>query len=137
MRRGCDLARDRRAAAVIEFAVVAGIFLTMLVGAIEIGLQWWTCDCLQMTADLTARCIAEGACRDDPLGFATTEAADWALPGAVSVLSVDDQAASCHGMVVSGTRFVTVQIRSDLWSGLSFPFVAPSLSVSACYPQVS
>ena len=39
--------------------------------------------------------------------------------------------------VTPGTRFVTVQIRSDLWSGLSFPFVAPSLSVSACYPQVS
>ncbi|GBQ93082.1 hypothetical protein GLI01_04450 [Gluconacetobacter liquefaciens] len=136
MRRGRDLLRDRRAAAVIEFAIMAGIFLTMLVGAIEIGLQWWTRDCLQMTADLTARCIAVGTCRDDPLGFATTEAADWALPGAVSALSVDDRATSCHGVAVSGTRFVTVRIRSDLWSGVSFPFVAPSLSVSACYPQV-
>ncbi|MFW7266931.1 TadE/TadG family type IV pilus assembly protein [Gluconacetobacter sp. Hr-1-5] len=137
MSRGRDLARDGRAAAVIEFAIVAGIFLMMLVGAIEMGLQWWTRDCLQMTADLTARCVAVGACSDDPLGFATTEAAGWALPGAVSALSVDDSATSCHGMAVSGGRFVIVRIRSDLWSGLQFPFFASSLSVSACYLRVS
>lgn len=137
MRRGRDLARDARGAAVIEFAVVAGIFLVMLVGVIELGLQWWTRDCLQVTADVTARCVALGACSDDPLGFAAGQAADWALPGAVSALSVDDGASSCHGVSIPGGRFVTVQIRSDFWSGLSFPFFASSLVVSACYPQAS
>lgn len=136
MSRRYDLAHDTRAAAAVEFAIVAGLLLVMLVGAIELGLQWWTRDCLQMTADLTARCIALGACGDDPLGFAKGQAADWALPGAVASLSVDDSATSCHGMGVHGGRFVIVQIRSDFWSGLPFPIFAPSLSVSACYPQV-
>ncbi|GBQ28994.1 TadE/TadG family type IV pilus assembly protein [Gluconacetobacter sacchari] len=136
MKHGRGLARDGRAAAAIEFALVAGVLLMMLVGGIELGLQWWTRDCLQMTADLTARCVAVGPCRDDPLAFASAQAADWALPGAVAALSVDDSAPSCHGVSIQGGWFVIVRIRSDLWSGLSFPFVSPSLSVSACYPSV-
>ncbi|GAA4476191.1 TadE/TadG family type IV pilus assembly protein [Gluconacetobacter asukensis] len=137
MSRRHDLTHDTRAAAAVEFAVVAGMFLVMLVGAIELGLQWWTRDCLQMTADLTARCVALGACSDDPVGFAKGQATDWALPGAVASLLVDDNASSCHGMGVQGGRFVIVQIRSDFWSGLPFPFFASSLSVSACYPRAS
>lgn len=137
MSRRHDLAHDTRAAAAVEFAVVASMFLVMVVGAIELGLQWWTRDCLQMTADLTARCVALGACSDDPAGFAKGQAADWALPGAIASLSVDDSATSCHGMGVQGGRFVMVQIHSDFWSGLPFPFFASSWSVSACYPQAS
>ncbi|GBQ34211.1 TadE family protein [Gluconacetobacter azotocaptans] len=127
--------RGGRGAAALEFAIVASVFIAMLLGMIELGLLWWTRNALQLTADLTARCDALGACAD-PSGFAAAQAGEWGLSGAVSHISVTTPS-QCHGFTTTSGKFVMVQIDSGYWAGLPPPLSGMTLQVSACYPVAS
>ncbi|WP_342628745.1 TadE/TadG family type IV pilus assembly protein [Nguyenibacter vanlangensis] len=131
------VARDGRGAAIVEFAIVGSIFITLLVGTIEIGLLCWTRNTLQVTAALTARCVALATCAADPDGFAAAEAADWGLPNVLSGVTVTANANQCNGQTTASGQFVTVVLQSQYWANLPPPLSAVTLHASACYPIAS
>ncbi|MBB2203304.1 TadE/TadG family type IV pilus assembly protein [Gluconacetobacter tumulisoli] len=125
----------RKGAAAFEFAIVASVFIALILGMIELGLLWWTRNALQLAAELTARCDALGSCAD-PSGFAAAQAGQWGLTGAVSHISITIPG-QCHGITTASGKFVMVQMESGYWADLPPPFSGMTLQVSACYPVVS
>jgi len=61
------LARAQQGAILVEFALVAPLFLGMLFGIVEFGRASWTLLALQQTATVGARCMAlpQSACASD------------------------------------------------------------------------
>ena len=112
--------RDRRTAssaatcggtAVIEFALLAPVFLMLLFGSIEFGRLLWTQQALQQVAIVGARCmaVAQGAIQSSACGasssysaastksYIETAASGWGL----SVQDADitlDNTATCGGV---------------------------------------
>lgn len=138
---GRRLLRDRRGVAAVEFALVASGFLLLLLGAIEIGLLWWTENGLQATAALTARYAAlhPDATTSQTQAFAVSTASGWILPNAITTADVTVTSASaCHGSAGGYSQFTLVTITSELWSGLLIaPLSHAGLMATACYPSVN
>jgi Flp pilus assembly protein TadG len=137
---------DRSGSTTLEFALVAGILVTMLFGTTELGLLMWTRNVLQSTASLTARCVALGsslcATPTQQVQFAVNAAQQWGLPGIITTnvaqhdVTVTAVATSCNGTL--GT-FVTVSITSPFWATgiLPPPFSNVTLTTSSCYPTAN
>lgn len=125
---------DRRGVTAIEFALVAPVLFILIFGALELGLIWWTKNALQVTAALTARCVALGSCTD-PTAFAVNSASGWAESNLISVSDVAYSTnASCSG---SYNVFAEVTITCSFWAThlLPPPLSDMTLTVSACYPM--
>lgn len=130
-----SLARDRRGSTALEFALVAPVLFIFIFGALELGLIWWTRNALQVTAALTARCVALGSC-SNPAAFAVSSAGTWALP---NLISESDVTFTSNGACYNGsTAFAKVTITCEFWSGsiLPPPLGDLTFSVSSCYPMV-
>jgi Flp pilus assembly protein TadG len=129
------LRRDCRAVAALEFAIVAPMFFVILLGGLELGLLEWTKNALQLTAAVTARCVALGSCAD-PNSYATATAGQWIMGNVISSVTYTPNT-SCYAE--GGTVYAKVTIDCRFWAGgvLPPPFSNVVLSVSACYPMVS
>jgi Flp pilus assembly protein TadG len=120
----------------LEFAMTAGIFLILVMGAIDLGILMWTKNGLQITAAMTARCAALGSC-SDPASYATTMANGWVVSGAVTQTYVQYTTSQCYSSLGNYNKFAMVTISSPYWAGLPPPLSNITLQVSACYPVPS
>ncbi len=123
---------DRRGAAALEFAMVGGLLVLLLLGCVEAGLMMWTGSALQSVAAQTARCTAIGSCAN-PQQYAVSLAGQWIGANAITTSDVSVAAGtSCHGQAGA---FAIVTISESIWSGT---FIAPIAggvqSVTACFP---
>lgn len=104
------LARDRRGIAAVEFALLAPVFLGLLVGAVETGRLLWTRSVLQ---------------------FAVEEAARYALVR-TNATSADIEAIARAKLVGTGTAPVTMAVINtadevDIRATQTFAFLAQGL----------
>lgn len=132
------LVNDRRGLTALEFALVAPVLFMLIFGAFELGLTWWTRNALQVTADMTARCVALGSC-SNPAAYAVSSAGTWALS---NLISTSDVTFTTNGACYNGstsTAFAKVTITCKFWSGsiLPPPLGNMTFSVSSCYPMVA
>lgn len=108
--------KSREGGAALEFALLAPICLSLLFGAIAMGVAAWDKNIIQGVAYETARCVALSAtpCSTVPSGcdstvpgicFATTRAADRGL----SSVRPSDVALD-PGATINGMNFTTVAI---------------------------
>jgi len=139
------LARAQQGAILVEFALVAPLFLGMLFGIVEFGRASWTLLALQQTATVGARCMAlpQSACASDvTYAYNATKTVTYikqvANQWGVSLSSADieqNNAANCGGKsgfseVSLATTFQSVVPRLVNISGGGIP-----LSASACFPN--
>ena len=118
----------------LEFAITAGIFLSLVAGGIDVGLLWWSKNALQVTATMTARCMALGSCAD-PTSYAVQMMSNWTVSDAITASDVALSTASqCYGSQGTYSQFSMVTITSPFWAGLPPPLPRITLQVSACYP---
>lgn len=119
---------ERRGASAVEFALVAPVFLLLLLGIIELSRLVWTSHALYETAIATARCMAipqleceDGGVYDQKrsMSFARAKAAMWIIeldPVDVTL----DRDVTCNGL--EGFSKATIQYR--------FETVIPELLIS-------
>ena len=123
---------ERRGAAALEFALVAGLFLPLCLGILDAGLLFWTKGALQSTAALAARCVAiASASCPDPGAFAVTIAGNWIFPGIISKPDVTKTT-----VCTSTVSYTKITITTKFWAGglLPPPFNNRSLTVTAYHP---
>ena len=134
-RIGGRIGADRRGTAALEFAMVGGLLVILLLGCVEIGLMMWTGSALQSVAAQTARCTAIGACANPQQAqqFAVSLAGQWIGANAITTNDVTVAAGtSCHGQAGA---FAIVTISESIWSGTFLkPITGGVQSVMACFP---
>ena len=131
-RIGGRIGADRRGTAALEFAMVGGLLVLLLLGCVEVGLMMWTGSALQSVAAQTARCTAIGSCAN-PQQYAVALAGQWIGGNAITTSDVTVAAGtSCHGQAGA---FAVVTISESIWSGTFFePITGGTQSVTACFP---
>lgn len=146
--RSQSLAAACGGAAIIEFALVAPMFLALVFGSIEYGRLLWTQQALQQAAIAGARCmaIAQGAIQSSSCAaggsysaastksYIETIASGWGL----SVTDLDialNNAATCGG--ASGLSQVTVTntFNTPVPQIVLLASAGTSLTATACYPN--
>jgi Flp pilus assembly protein TadG len=130
------LLRDRSGAAALEFALVASVFLLLLLGTIQIALLWWTENALQTTAMLTARCAAIKFCTH-PETFAVSTAGTFTLSNAITASDVSvTRHSSCNAPTSGYSQFTMVTITSTVWANVLISALGGiEIKASACYPS--
>ncbi len=121
----------------VEFAMLAGLLVLLLIGTLSAGVLVLSQTALQEVSAQTARCAALGSslCPSAPQ-YAVQLAQQRLFPGVITAADVTvAQAASCNGAT---GQYTTVTITSGYWSGL-FPSVlnGVQLTAEACYPSHS
>ncbi|MEO6093682.1 MAG: TadE/TadG family type IV pilus assembly protein [Novosphingobium sp.] len=134
MRRpASNLARCRRGATVVEFALLAPVFLLLLFGIIEVARLAWTRQTLEETAFATARCMSVGsscATATAQKSFAVQRAAAYRI--AITAAAVTPTAAtSCAGQTNSNLVTIAAPFVSALRGLVPLP---RTLQVTACFP---
>jgi Flp pilus assembly protein TadG len=105
-----------------------------ILGAIELGLLFWTRNALQMTAAMTARCAALGSCAN-PTAYAQALAGNMVTAniltnGTVTVTTPSD----CYATSTAYTGYTKVTISTSFWNNvLVGPLPGTAVTVSACY----
>lgn len=124
----------RRGATAIEFAVLAPVFLAMLLGLIEGGRLLWTQQTLQNVAHVGARCLAAGATSCATVAATRSHVVSLAADRGVRLLAANvtpETGVTCAG--VGGFDRVSVQAAFDSPANGLLPFPA-TVSASACFP---
>jgi len=113
------LSRARSGATIVEFALVAGIFLPLCLAIFDAGLLLWTKGVLQSTAALTARCAALSSpdCANVQQ-FAVTAAGNWIFAGIISGANLTPAPAV---VCVSHVNLMKVTITCPFWAGVILP----------------
>jgi Flp pilus assembly protein TadG len=138
-RAAARLARDRRGAETIEFALTALILLVIVMGMLELGTMAWVWQALQSTAWDAARCagISASACAN------VTTAPSSTASYAVSSAQTRGLAITTSNVTVStGTSAQAACGYSNMVQvAVTFPFgtvflvpLPTSVTGSACYP---
>jgi Flp pilus assembly protein TadG len=120
------LARCKRGATALEFALIAPPLLMLLVGTLDVGRLLWTRAALQDAVTRAARCVAVspeicGNARDIGV-FARESATKSAIGDAAFTLQ---------------RSFCGIQVRAQLGYHALVPFfgwLAPELEATACVP---
>jgi Flp pilus assembly protein TadG len=128
--------KDQNGAVALEFAIVGSILITAILGAIELGLLFWTRNALEMTAAMTARCAAlrSSSCAD-PKAYAQALAGSMVTAnilknGTVTVTTPS----SCYTTSTAYTGYTQVTISTSFWGNvLVGPLPGTTVTVSACY----
>jgi len=130
------LARDRRAATALEFAIIASVMVPLCLAALDGGLLLWTKGALQMAAAATARCVAigSGSCSNSAQ-YAATVAGNWSFSGVISAADVATPTMVCAG----ATQLVRITITSTHWAAAMLPVLSGSSTVTATayFPTVA
>ncbi|MDR3534843.1 MAG: pilus assembly protein [Rhodopila sp.] len=133
-----SLARSIKGAAALEFALVSGVLMAMLLGGFELGLMMWTRGTLQAVAAQTARCVAIGssACTTSKspqqyaVDLATTKLGSAMITKANVTVTAATTCKSASG------SFEVVTISASPWVGsIVYPFTGPTQTLTACYPH--
>ncbi|GGB50718.1 TadE/TadG family type IV pilus assembly protein [Blastomonas aquatica] len=130
------LMRSSSGAAILEFALLAPLFIAMLFGLIEFGRAYWTRQTLTEVAFHTARCMAlDEACgtQQQRVTFAVARARDYAItvaPGAVAATS----GGTCRGQVNSHEVAISIPFSSPI---AGFGVLPERLQANACFPVFS
>lgn len=126
------LRNDRDGETALEFALVAALFVSLLLAPVELGLMVWTGSSLQAVAAQTARCAAIGSC-SNPASYAVSLAGQWIGSNAITARDVRVQASTtCHSATGA---FEQVSITSSIWAGaLISPLSGTTQVASACFP---
>jgi Flp pilus assembly protein TadG len=144
-RRVRDLANDRRGAGAVEFALVLGPLIFLIMGAMEYGRLLWTKQALEESAIAGARCmgvLATGCASGG--AFSSTNATTY-IQGVASGFSLSvptanvtlNRAATCAG--VSGFSSVSISYTFQAAAPvlLGSASSAMPLSATACFPNNS
>ncbi|BAK65889.1 conserved hypothetical protein [Sphingobium sp. SYK-6] len=130
------LMRCARGASILEFAILAPLFIAMLVGLIEFGRAYWIRQSLAEVAFHTARCMAmDTACANQAqsVAFAVARASDYTISIAPSAV-VPTSGVSCRGQANSHQVVISTPFLSPI---ASFGFLPENLQVTACFPVFS
>jgi uncharacterized membrane protein len=134
MTRSRNSRRERSGAAVLEFALIAAVFIPLSLAALEAGLLLWTQGALQSTASLAARCAAIGSsnCPNVPQ-FVVTTAGKWVFSGIITTANVTPAPAI---VCLSHANYMKVTITCPYWAGglLPSPFDHTTLTAVAYFP---
>lgn len=137
MRRSISrLLQSRDGTTSLEFAVIAPVFLMLLLGIPAAGFLLWAKGAIELAASQTARCVAIRStdCTDRTV-YATSILTDWGIASLISPVTVTSQSnVTCNRLA---GFFSSVTITSA--TGIGPSFVAPlsnlMLTATACYPM--
>lgn len=113
---------------VVEFALVGGLFLGLVIGVIEVGRLLWTLNALHYGAQQAARCAAVNSTLCGSNGLLQTWAAGIGgstLPGSAFTLN---SGAAC-GMQVTASYSMQLYV--------PYLNMNPTLTATACFPKSS
>lgn len=150
MRRGRrgpwrNLWRDRSGASALEFAIIAGPLILLLLGTIEFGRLLWLRQALEDTATAAARCmgIPQPECAvggvynaNATRNFITGTAGGWGLAVNADNIVLNN-AATCSGLSGFSNVQVTYQFSSPVPGFLEVVGMASTLTSNACFPNQS
>ena len=131
------LLRDRRGgAASLEFVFIAMVYAPLSFAILEVGMLLWTQNAMQSAATLASRsaAISSSDC-PDVASYAATAVGEWLVPDTVYSADVTVQSgASCNG---APGKSSIVTITHQFWAGITlpWPFSAPTITVSSCFPS--
>jgi Flp pilus assembly protein TadG len=139
------LLENEKGANAVEFALVAGPFLLLLLGTMEFARAYWDGQALQETAVAGARCMAlpQSSCSTggtydsvSTIAFVKSTALDKGISLASSDIDINRNA-TCQG--VSGFSQVQITYRFDtaLPDFLTSLAGGRTLQASACFPNQS
>jgi Flp pilus assembly protein TadG len=140
-RRIRRLARDRRGASAVEFALVIGPFMLVLFGVIEFGRLLWTLNALQETAIAGARCmgVLNSACAasgayssTNATTFVRSTASGWGVGLTAANVSLNNST-SCAGVTNFSQVTITYTFQSVI--PLVSQLASYPISVNACFPN--
>lgn len=135
--------RDRRGATAVEFAMVAGPLLLLLLGTMEFGRLMWLRQALEETATAGARCMGipqpectAGGAYDAATAraFILSEAAGWGLKVPADGLAID-RAATCSGLPDFSTVAITYTFSSAVPVLAEALGVGPTIATQVCFPN--
>jgi Flp pilus assembly protein TadG len=125
-RKKARLLADRRGNAAVEFALVLPLFISCIVGVMEVGRLLWTQNTLQRSVEVAARCASVNATSCGTTAqvqsFAVSEAVGLKLTTSAFTVAT----AACGSQVTGNAQF------QYLTSFLPMP--ALTLSAQACFP---
>ena len=141
------LGRSQHGAIMVEFALVAPVFLALLLGIVEFGRASWVLLGLQQTAIVGARCMAlpQSTCASDTTytynavkttAYIQQVANQWG----VSLSSADiaqNNAANCGGENGFSEVSLAINFESVVPRLLNIPGGGIPLTASACFPNNS
>jgi Flp pilus assembly protein TadG len=141
------LGRSQHGAIMVEFALVAPVFLALLFGIVEFGRASWTLLALQQTAIVGARCMAlpQPSCASDmtytynamkTVTYIQQVANQWG----VSLSNTDiaqNNAANCGGENGFSEVSLAINFQSVAPRLLNTPGGGIPLTASACFPNNS
>ena len=141
-----SLGRSQNGATLVEFALVAPVFLALLFGALEFGLALWTQQALQETAIAGARCMAlpQTNCATPPTysysssnttTYIQTVASQWgiSLPSA-NITQTNTGTTQCGASGFSQVS-LTFTFQSVVPNLVQIPSGGIPLSATACFPN--
>lgn len=123
-------------ASVIEFALLAPVFIAMMVGLVEYGRAYWTRQTLEEVAYVTARCMALSSLCSNQAGqrsFAVDRATRHAIPLAAANV-ITSSGVTCRGQAGSHSVALSTGFTSPL-QGLGV--IPETLRAEACFPTLA
>jgi Flp pilus assembly protein TadG len=131
---------DRRAAAALEFALVASVFIVLVLGELEFGRLIWILQALQVTGQQTARCVAIGSslCAS-PASYAVTVATARGVVGLtaanVQVTTVTGTGnAACNSPANNSMVEVRITLAFSSAAASLLPGINQNIVSLSCYP---
>jgi Flp pilus assembly protein TadG len=127
VRFACRLGRDRRGASIVETAVIMPVFLTMVMGLIDLGQLFWRQTAMQHAVEMAARCasVTPGTCgtASQIQTYAATQAYGLTFPDNTFTASTP----ACGNQVSAAYSysFMTPML----------PVASVSLAGKSCYPK--
>ena len=124
-RRGARcLPGAREGATAVEFALLAPVMFTLILGGMEFGRMMWTLAGLNFSVQEGARCWAVGVCASSGAAASFAAAAAPQLGFPTSTFTATVQTCGCQIKASDNFRFVAKGY---------FP-VNPTLTATACFP---
>ena len=127
MRALVQALRCRRGNAAIEFALIAPVFLALIVGVMEVGRILWIQNTLQQAVERAARCATVNASSCGSASavqqFAATQAAGIGVPASAFTATTP----ACGNQVRASMSYA--------YMTSLLPMPALTLSAQACFPK--
>lgn len=138
------LGRAANGATLVEFALVAPVFLALLFGTLEFGRALWTQQALQETAIAGARCMAlpQSGCATAAYAYSSADtiiyiqgvASQWGI-SLPSANITQNNAATCGGASGFSQVELTFTFQSVVPNLVQIATGGIPLSATACFPN--
>lgn len=143
MRRLHAFLRDRSGANAVEFALLAGPLMLIMLGTIEFGRAQWAQQVIQEVAIASARCmgVPQSGCMSGSsynaaasVTFARTMASGRGVTLAISDVAINHNA-TCYGITGFSSVTITHTFDSALPSFISALASGPTMHATSCFPN--